>query len=250
MLHKMSTSKSRKEIQIKNLRKNSNGYNKIEKSVESLSFQELEALYSKTQSILNNSTIQLPDGGAKLKAKLEQIKKVQNSRNDTLTQKVSEMSLSDRPNSRKDILDHATSPKDAHTLLKPHLETEAKGRSACVISLEESIRLQDTQQKDIKEANMKKRLESITRSMKTDSLTDELNQSMGRLRLSAETSISHPDDDGSSDGEGRDADSIDDESDDDDDDDDNDDNDRLLYAEDDEGFDEDETVIIAERRQR
>lgn len=87
---------------------------------------------------------------------------------------------------------------------------------------------------------MKKRMESITKSMKVDSLADELSNTMGRLRLNPETRVPRPDDDGSSDGEGDGIDSMDDDSDDDDDD--------LLYVDDDEGFDEEEDGVEQPRR--
>lgn len=73
---------------------------------------------------LFSRTIKLPDGGAKLKAKIEQIGKVLAKAKNTanLTQKVSELSINDRPNSRKEILHYANNAKEAHTLLRPHSE--------------------------------------------------------------------------------------------------------------------------------
>lgn len=54
------------------------------------------------------STLKLPDGGAKLKLKLEQIKSLLDASEDNLTNritdKVSEMSLSEKPNVRKETL--------------------------------------------------------------------------------------------------------------------------------------------------
>ncbi|CAO3699793.1 unnamed protein product [Rhizopus stolonifer] len=230
-----------KENQLKN-KKSPTGYQKVEKDINSLSHEELAELYEKTQAILNNQTIKLPDGGAKLKAKIEQIGKVLTNAKNTanLTQKVSELSLHDCPNSRKEILHYADNAKEAHTLLRPHSEPSSNTRAARIISLEESIQIQDSQQKDIKEANMKKRMESVTKSMKVDSLADELSNTMGRLRLNPETRVPRPDDDGSSDGEGDGTDSMDDDSDDDDDD--------LLYVDDDEGFDEEEDGVEQPRR--
>ncbi|KAG1148298.1 hypothetical protein G6F37_005937 [Rhizopus arrhizus] len=192
--------------------------------------------------MLNNATIKLPDGGAKLKLKLEQIEKALAATENTsnLTQRVSDMSIADRPNTRKEALLHANKyPTESHKLLRAHSDMEPNARTSCIISLEESIQLQDSQQKDIKEANMKKRMESITRKTKIDSLTDELSSTMGRLRLDPETRVPRPDDDGSSDDEGPDADSIDDSDDDDDD---------LLYANDDEGFEEEEEEEEEQRR--
>ncbi|KAG1042941.1 hypothetical protein G6F43_011775 [Rhizopus delemar] len=188
-------------------------------------------------------TIKLPDGGAKLKLKLEQIEKALAATENTsnLARRVSDMSIADRPNTRKEALLHANNyPTESHKLLRAHSDMESKARTSCIISLEESIQLQDSQQKDIKEANMKKRMESITRKTKIDSLTDELSSTMGRLRLDPETRVPRPDDDGSSDDEGPDADSLDDSDDDDDDD--------LLYANDDEGFEEEEEEEEQRRR--
>lgn len=78
------------------------------------------------------------------------------------------------------------------------------------MSLEESMKLQESQQKSIKLANMKKKMESVRGTVKDCSLADDLSLTMNRLRLDPETRQPRPDDDGPSDGEGGDADSIDD----------------------------------------
>lgn len=105
------------------------------------------------------------------------------------------------------------------------------------MSLEESMQLQESQQRDIKLANMRKRMESVRGSAgASESLADDLTLTMSNLQLDPETRIPRPDDDGPSDTEGQDKDS-DDEDDEDDDSDDMDDDD-LYERYDDEGFEE------------
>lgn len=98
-----------------------------------------------------------------------------------------------------------------------------------MMSLEESMKLQESQQNDIKLANMKKKMESVRGSMvPSESLADDLTLTMSSLQLDPETRVPRPDDDGRSDDEGDDADS--------------DDSDELEYYEryDDEGYEEEE----------
>lgn len=97
-----------------------------------------------------------------------------------------------------------------------------------MMSLEESMKLQELQQKDIKLANMRKRMETVKGSFANQSLADDLSSTMNRLRLDPENRQPRPDDDGPSDEEGDDADS----------DDDTEDEDYERY--DDEGFDEED----------
>lgn len=78
-----------------------------------------------------------------------------------------------------------------------------------MMSLEESMKLQESQQNDIKLANMRKKMESVRGSVATESLADDLSLTMNSLRLDPETRIPRPDDDGPSDDEGDDADSDD-----------------------------------------
>lgn len=78
-----------------------------------------------------------------------------------------------------------------------------------MMSLEESMKLQEMQQNDIKMANMRKRMESVRGSVQSNSLADDLSLTMDGLQLDPETRIPRPDDDGPSDGEGDDMDSDD-----------------------------------------
>jgi hypothetical protein len=105
-----------------------------------------------------------------------------------------------------------------------------------MMSLDESMKLQESQQKDIKLANMRKKMESVRGTVANESLADDLTLSMNRLQLDPETRIPRPDDDGPSDGEGRDADSYDDTDSDDDEEEDLEEYERY----DDEGFEEDQ----------
>lgn len=79
-----------------------------------------------------------------------------------------------------------------------------------MMSLEESVKLQESQQKDIKLANMRKRMEALRPA---ESLADDLALTMSSLRLDPETRVPRPDDDGPSDTEGQDKDSDDEEED-------------------------------------
>ncbi len=114
------------------------------------------------------------------------------------------------------------------------------------MSLEESMQLQESQQKDIKLANMRKKMESVRKSAAANSgssLADDLALNMNKLQLDPETRIPRPDDDGSSDGEGGDADS-------DSDSDEDDDLDNGYYERyDDEGFEEDEDQVFEDGQQ-
>lgn len=78
-----------------------------------------------------------------------------------------------------------------------------------MMSLEESMKLQESQQNDIKKANMRKKMESVRGSVTSESLADDLSLTMTHLQLDPETRIPRPDDDGPSDYEGDDADSDD-----------------------------------------
>ncbi|CAO3656017.1 unnamed protein product [Mucor hiemalis] len=196
-----------------------------------MSQTELEDLYEKTNAMLNNPALKLPDGGAKLKAKLDQINTIlknENTITNGITDKVSGLSLSDKINVRKEtVLRSNRTVEQPSNLLRAHDSDHT--RTVRMMSLEESMKLQESQQNDIKMANMRKKMESVRGSMvPTDSLADDLTMTMNSLQLDPETRVPRPDDDGPSDGEGDDADS--------------DDSDELEYYEryDDEGFEEDE----------
>lgn len=198
------------------------------------------------------SALKLPDGGAKLKAKLDQINTIlknENTITNGITDKVSGLSLSDKINVRKEtVLRSNRTVEQPSNLLRAHDSDHVciyearffffcisdslfcmQTRTVRMMSLEESMKLQESQQNDIKMANMRKKMESVRGSMvPTDSLADDLTMTMNSLQLDPETRVPRPDDDGPSDGEGDDADS--------------DDSDELEYYEryDDEGFEEDE----------
>jgi hypothetical protein len=72
-------------------------------------------------NIISFSALKLPDGGAKLKAKLEQIETLLNSTND-ISDKVSDMSISDKLDIRKETVLRSNKPFDTHAtnLLRAH----------------------------------------------------------------------------------------------------------------------------------
>ncbi|KAI7901340.1 uncharacterized protein BX663DRAFT_514161 [Cokeromyces recurvatus] len=241
-------------IQFKSNKKNRLGSNGIRQAddrrpsslLDSMDQKELEAQYEKIKNMLNNNSLKLPDGGAKLKAKLEQIKCLLDDQN-AIANKVSELSLDDKINVRQETIDRSNniSPQVHSTkLLKAHsLDSKTEqntSRSARMMSLDESMHLQEAQQKDIKLANMKKRMESV-RNATVDNLADDLAMTMNSLQLDPETRQPRPDDDGLSDEEGEDADS-DDLSDS--------ENEELYERYDDEGFEEDEQHIFDDGRQQ
>ncbi|OAD02726.1 hypothetical protein MUCCIDRAFT_155961 [Mucor lusitanicus CBS 277.49] len=117
------------------------------------------------------------------------------------------------------------------------------------MSLEESMQLQEAQQKDIRLANMRKKIQSIRGSSSTrtsESLADDLSLTMNSLRLDPETRIPRPDDDNPEDMEGEDADSDDDTTDSEDQDQDGMDG---FERYDDEGYEEDDQQVFEDGQQ-
>jgi hypothetical protein len=118
-----------------------------------------------------------------------------------------------------------------------------------MMSLEESMQLQEAQQKDIKLANMKKKIQSIRGSTSVsnanESLADDLTLTMNSLQLDPETRQPRPDDDNPEDMEGRDDDSDDDTDSDSDEDDGMDGYERY----DDEGYEEDDQQVFEDGQQ-
>lgn len=116
-----------------------------------------------------------------------------------------------------------------------------------MMSLEESMQLQEAQQKDIKLANMRKKIQSIRGSTTTrtsESLADDLSLTMNSLQLDPETRQPRPDDDNPEDMEGEDADSDDDTTDSEDED------DMDGYERyDDEGYEEDDQQVFEDGQQ-
>lgn len=72
-----------------------------------------------------NSTLHLPDGGAKLRAKIEQINAILNNENtatNSITNKVSGLSLNEKLDIRKETIVRSNQVQDvhAHNLLRAH----------------------------------------------------------------------------------------------------------------------------------
>ncbi|KAI7869837.1 uncharacterized protein EV154DRAFT_530428 [Mucor mucedo] len=186
----------------------------LTRNLQDMDQKELLALHEKTSAMLNNPTLHLPDGGAKLRAKIEQINAILNNENtatNSITNKVSGLSLNEKLDIRKETIVRSNQVQDvhAHNLLRAHDADEQHARTARMMSLEESMKLQEMQQNDIKLANMNKRMESVRGSVPSKSLADDLSLTMGGLQLDPETRIPRPDDDGPSDDEGDDMDSDD-----------------------------------------
>ncbi|KAL9557348.1 hypothetical protein MBANPS3_001422 [Mucor bainieri] len=233
----------------------------LTRPLESMDEKELRTQYEKTNTMLNNPNLKLPDGGAKLKAKLEQIKslleQVQQADESNISDKVSGLSLNEKPDIRKaTVLRSSQAEVHPENLLRAHpthshMATVSQPAHAGtrMMSLEESMQLQEAQQKDIKLANMRKKIQSIRGSSTTrtsESLADDLSLTMNSLQLDPETRIPRPDDDNPEDMEGEDADSDDDTTDSDDD-----DQDGLDGFEryDDEGYEEDDQQVFEDGQQ-
>ncbi|KAF1797693.1 hypothetical protein V8B55DRAFT_1513965 [Mucor lusitanicus] len=224
----------------------------LTRSLESMDEKELRAQYEKTNTMLNNPNLKLPDGGAKLKAKLEQIKSLlqaQQANEDNITDKVSGLSLNDKPDIRKaTVLRSSQAEIHPENLLRAH-PTQSSHAGTRMMSLEESMQLQEAQQKDIRLANMRKKIQSIRGSSSTrtsESLADDLSLTMNSLRLDPETRIPRPDDDNPEDMEGEDADSDDDTTDSEDQDQDGMDG---FERYDDEGYEEDDQQVFEDGQQ-
>ncbi|KAG2231279.1 hypothetical protein BDF21DRAFT_466145 [Thamnidium elegans] len=186
----------------------------LTRKLEDMDPKELSELYEKTSIMLNNPGLKLPDGGAKLRHKLAQIQSIMNNENtiaNGITEKVSGLSLNEKLDVRRETVLRSNNVQEvhAHNLLRAHDADEQHTRTARMMSLEESMKLQELQQNNIKLANMRKKMESVRGSVAAESLADDLSLTMNRLRLDPETRIPRPDDDGPSDEEGDDADSDD-----------------------------------------
>ncbi|CAO3636603.1 unnamed protein product [Mucor fragilis] len=230
----------------------------LTRSLESMDEKELKAQYEKTNTMLNNPNLKLPDGGVKLKAKLEQIEsllKAQQTNQDNITDKVSGLSLNDKPDIRKaTVLRSSQAEIHPENLLRAHptqshmaTTSQPSHAGTRMMSLEESMQLQEAQQKDIKLANMRKKIQSIRGSSTTrtsESLADDLSLTMNSLQLDPETRIPRPDDDNPEDMEGEDADSDDDTTD-------SEDQDDMDGFEryDDEGYEEDDQQVFEDGQQ-
>ncbi|CEP09940.1 hypothetical protein [Parasitella parasitica] len=190
---------------------------------DSMNENELKTQCEKINAMLNDPNLKLPDGGRKLKIKLEQLKALldaQQTNANAIIDSVSALSLYEKPSARKAIVLQSSQPHaSSKNLLRAHplsnnRNTTAKiPHSTQMISLEESMRLQEAQQKDIKLANMKKKLQSVqgsstsNRRRTSESLASDLSLTMNRLQLDPETRPPRPDDDNPEDMEGEDADS-------------------------------------------
>ncbi|KAI8081501.1 uncharacterized protein BX664DRAFT_340542 [Halteromyces radiatus] len=209
--------------------------------IDTLSESDLLDLRSKTKSMLDNSTIvaTLPDKGSKLKEKINTIDNLLASRKDTpdtVTEKVSKLSLenNNRPNIRKKSVadanleacrinlssnmlrahvggtshqnDSNTGEKDTGTSSVKEYDDgqQAKVR---MISLEESVRLQNYQRDRLKEEGYRKQLEKLNKSIHQDrSITDDISTTMNRLQLDSTPRVYRPADDNTDDDEGSDED--------------------------------------------
>ncbi|KAI8372142.1 hypothetical protein BD560DRAFT_434438 [Blakeslea trispora] len=188
---------------------------------DSVDADNLQLQYEKTKAMLNNPHLKLPDGGAKLKAKLAELEVLMKQ---SLTDKVSGLSLNNhKVNVRQQTLERSNQTPMSTNLLRAHKDSTLehvsqltkkkfslvnleKTRMARMMSLEESMKLQESQQKDIQLANMRKRMEDIRSSQAQESLADDLAVTMNRLQLDPELRQPRPDDDGPSDEEGSDSD--------------------------------------------
>ncbi|KAL7316751.1 hypothetical protein PS15m_003201 [Mucor circinelloides] len=224
----------------------------LTRPLESMDEKELKAQYEKTNTMLNNPNLKLPDGGAKLKAKLEQIKSLleaQQASESNIADKVSGLSLDDKPDIRRaTVLRSSQAEIHAENLLRAHpTQSQSSHAGTRMMSLEESMQLQEAQQKDIKLANMRKKIQSIRGSTTTrtsESLADDLSLTMNSLQLDPETRQPRPDDDNPEDMEGEDADSDDDTTDSEDED------DMDGYERyDDEGYEEDDQQVFEDGQQ-
>ncbi|KAI8636548.1 hypothetical protein BD408DRAFT_454568 [Parasitella parasitica] len=215
--------------------------------------------------MLINPNLKLPDGGAKLKAKLKQLEALLDAQQvnaNVISDKVSELSLHEKPDVRKATVlrsnqtqVHSDNLLRAHPTSNNYKACSQVAHSTQMMSLEESMQLQEAQQKDIKLANMRKKIQSIRGSSArhtSESLADDLSLTMNRLQLDPETRQPRPDDDNPEDMEGEDADNDDDDNGDDDDDDDTTDSDEDddfddvdgYERYDDEGYEEDDQNVF------
>ncbi|KAI8091085.1 uncharacterized protein B0P05DRAFT_584206 [Gilbertella persicaria] len=148
---------------------------------------DLQSQYEKTKATLNNPHLTLPDGGAKLKAKLAQLESLLKN---SLSDKVSELSLNDTLDVRQKTLIQSNQQQTPIQLLRAHAPSEtdmSPPRGARMMSLEESMKLQESQQRDIQLANMRKRMEDVSKSKsEQESLADDLTVTMNRLQLNTD----------------------------------------------------------------
>ncbi|KAI8982469.1 hypothetical protein BDF20DRAFT_835089 [Mycotypha africana] len=183
--------------------------------------RDLQDQCDKIASLLQNPNIKLPDGGKKLKARLQELQQLLKPKAADITKGVSHLSLADnkRPNMRKQIINQsnevsnesnmsssllkANASKNASSSMSDSEDNVTLGRKTRMLGLDESLKLQESYEKDRKLATLKKKMELVRESAETskstpsESLADEISLTMGGLKLDPETRPLRPDDDDS-----------------------------------------------------
>ncbi|KAI8978092.1 hypothetical protein BDB01DRAFT_852632 [Pilobolus umbonatus] len=150
----------------------------LTRPLKDMTVDELTQLKERTSHMLYSTSVKLPDGGNKLRMKIREIEKVI-AEKEGMTQRMKNISLVDfkRPNVREETIQLSNQLVDEG--MKPHNLLKAANKStsgARMMSLEESVQLQAKQQREIKEANVRKRMESM-------SLKDDLSLTLEQLNL-------------------------------------------------------------------
>ncbi|KAG0172647.1 hypothetical protein DFQ28_003099 [Apophysomyces sp. BC1034] len=225
----------------------------LTRKLDTMPRSELEDLRERNEKMLGNLQLigTLPDKGAKLKDTVQQINVLLGDMPDTsvmseeersITRRVSDLKLDptridvrkqsvELANAKAQANDYVTSGmlriNPASQEMQVDKPTQQQAR-VCMMSLDESLKLQESQLQSIKAEKLKRQLDAMTPRRKSESLADDLSLTMSRMQLDPEIRQPKPQDDDS------------DEDSDDGDDDGSDLNDEDYLYEDDEGFEEEE----------
>ncbi|KAF7720727.1 hypothetical protein EC973_006237 [Apophysomyces ossiformis] len=227
----------------------------LTRKLDTLSRSELEDLRERNEKMLSNPQLvsTLPDKGIKLKDTVQQINELLGDTADcsstaiseeekSITRRVSDLKLDPtRVNVRKQSVELANAKAQGNDYTSPamlqispakremQIDKPAQHQAkVCMISLEESLELQESQMQSIKAEKLKRQMDNVkSRTTISESLADDLSITMSRMQLDPELRTPRPQDD-----------DTDEESDEDEDD--SDLNDENLLFDDDEGFEEEE----------
>ncbi|ORY95494.1 hypothetical protein BCR43DRAFT_564376 [Syncephalastrum racemosum] len=215
----------------------------LTRKLDTLSRSELRELHAKNDKLLQNTSLvnTLPDKGAKLRTSNAQI--------DALLERATSPMVTDTPpkdsGKKQPSLDDVANAmsrmqvdtRDENSRENPLSKAPPRIR---MLSLEESVKLQEEQQQAVKDEKLRRQMEALkpTKRRTSESLADDLSLTVAGMKLNPETGPHRPQDD---DGEEEESDSEDEDS-----------IDRAIYdsqyEDDDEGFDEEEEYMDDQRR--
>ncbi|KAI8145045.1 hypothetical protein BJV82DRAFT_666960 [Fennellomyces sp. T-0311] len=143
-----------------------------------MSRSELIDLKERNQKLLSNPSLisTLPDKGAKLKASIAQVDAILERQD--IAKGMSNLSINPAPDMRKRSVDQANALADKHDVSSSLLATKT-GEPQCktrMMRMDESMKLQEAQQQQIKDDKVRRQLEAMKpkRPATSESLADDL----------------------------------------------------------------------------